>query len=121
MANGHWTFLSNHSHVLVCIARNPDVRVRDIAERVGITERAVQRIIAELEEAGFVSHRRIGRRNRYTIDPDKELRHELEAGVSIRLLLANLVSPQQLQRAISNASDSDPQNPDAAIESYENY
>ena len=94
--HGSWTFLSNHAHVLVCIARNPNSRVRDIAEAVGITERAVQRIIAELEEAGFVSHERHGRRNRYTIDPDREMRHELEAGVSIRALLESVVGRDQL-------------------------
>ena len=86
-----WTFLSNHAHVLVCIARNPDTRVRDIADQVGITERAVQRIISELEEAGFVSHERNGRRNHYKIDPDRGLRHEPESGVSIRALLSSVV------------------------------
>ena len=107
MPIGHWTFLSNHTHVLVCIARNPDARVRDIADRVGITERAIQRIIAELEETGFLSHRRLGRRNRYTIHPDKTLRHELEAGVSIRGLLASIVSAEQLDHATREALDAD--------------
>lgn len=105
MAN--WTFLSNHSHVLVCIARNPDARVRDIAEHAGITERAVQRIIVELEDAGFVSHKRLGRRNHYTIHPDKSLRHELEAGVSIRQLLNQLVTPAQMHRAVHNSDRGD--------------
>ena len=109
MANGHWTFLSNHTHVLVCIARNPDARVRDIAERVGITERAIQRIIADLEETGFLSHRRLGRRNQYTIHPDKTLRHELEAGVSIRGLLASIVNAEQLECATGAALDADRQ------------
>ena len=96
MNQGSWTFLSNHAHVLVCIARNPDSRVRDIADAVGITERAVQRIIAELEEAAFVSHERHGRRNHYAIDLDRELRHELEAGVAIRALLECVVGEDQL-------------------------
>ena len=104
MTSTHWTFLSNHTHVLVCIARNPDARVRDIAGRVGITERAVQRIIAELEESGFLTHRKVGRRNRYTIDPDKQLRHELEAGVSIRGLLTSLVTPEQFDHTIRDES-----------------
>ena len=92
----HWTFLSNHSHVLVCIAREPDVRVRDIAKHVGITQRGVQRIIAELEGAGYLSHERIGRRNVYHIDLERELRHELELGVSLRQLLTGIVDASLL-------------------------
>lgn len=91
MTNKHWTFLSNHTHVMVCIARNPEARVRDIAEAVGITERAVQRIIAELEASDYLSHERLGRRNLYRIDFDRPLRHPLEAGVTLRALLANVV------------------------------
>lgn len=98
---GRWTFLSNHTHVLVCIARNPDARLRDIAAAVGITERAVQRIVAELEEEGYISHERVGRRNRYSINLDGELRHPIEAGVSVRQLLENLVegAPRRPRRA----------------------
>ncbi len=96
MTTSHWTFLSNHSHVLVCIAREPDVRVRDIAERVGLTERGVQRIIAELEEAGYVSHERQGRRNVYRINLTRELRHDLESGVTVRQLLTNIVDAELL-------------------------
>src|SRR5262245_58375751 len=62
-----WTFLSNHGHVLLAIAREPEARVREIAHQVGITERAVLRIIAELEESGYLSHRRNGRRNNYRV------------------------------------------------------
>ena len=62
MVNGpDWTFLSNHGHVLLCIAQEPEIRLRDVAERVGITERAVQRIVADLEEAGYLSRAREGR------------------------------------------------------------
>jgi predicted transcriptional regulator len=65
-----WTFLTNHGHVLVCIATDPGVRGRDIAARVGITERAAQAIIADLVGEGYVTRTRIGRRNHYEIDPD---------------------------------------------------
>lgn len=91
MSTRTWTFLSNHSHVLICIARDADCRVRDIAEQVGITERAVQRILAELETEGVVHHERVGRRNHYNINFDAELRHELEAGVSLRQLLRGVL------------------------------
>jgi DNA-binding MarR family transcriptional regulator len=83
-----WTFLSNHSHVIICLARDAEMRVRDIALAVGITERAVIRIIVELEEAGYIRKERVGRRNRYSIASDKHLRHPLEAHHSIRSILA---------------------------------
>ncbi len=63
-----WAFLTNHAQVLVCIARDPGVRLRDIGERVGITERATHRIVAELAGAGYITRRRDGRRNHYTIN-----------------------------------------------------
>ena len=78
-----WTIFSNHAHVLVCIARNPEERVREIAQKVGITERAVQRIIGDLEKAGVIVRERLGRRNRYTLSLDKPLRHPLEANTTI--------------------------------------
>ena len=87
-----WTFLSNHAHVLLCIARDENARVRDVAQAVGITERAVQRILGELEEAGIVSRERLGRRNHYRIDDAVPLRHPLEehrtVGELLRLLSA---------------------------------
>lgn len=73
-----WTFLTNHSHVLLCIAADPGARGRDIAERVGITERATQSIIADLIEAGYLTRQRIGRRNEYEIRQDLPLRHPIE-------------------------------------------
>ncbi|MGY1735515.1 helix-turn-helix transcriptional regulator [Geodermatophilus sp. SYSU D00684] len=76
-----WTFLSNHGHVLVSLAADPEARVRDVAERVGITERAVQMIVADLEEAGYVVRERVGRRNRYTVALDGRFRHPLEEHV----------------------------------------
>jgi len=84
----NWTFLSNHGHVLICLAQNPEMRLRDIAIAVGITERAVIRIITELEDGGYVSKERIGRRNRYTVKADKPLRHPLEAHHSVKTILS---------------------------------
>lgn len=75
----NWTFLTNHAHVLFCIAKNPDSRLRDIAEVVGITERAVHRIVSELTEEGFVDVKRSGRCNVYVVHPEKYLRHSIEA------------------------------------------
>jgi predicted ArsR family transcriptional regulator len=83
-----WTFLSNHGHVLVSLAVDPDARVRDIADRVGITDRAVQMIVADLEAAGYVERHRVGRRNRYTVVPGGHLRHPLEQHVRVADLLA---------------------------------
>jgi DNA-binding transcriptional ArsR family regulator len=74
-----WTFLTNHSHVLIVLAQDPSLVLREVAIRVGITERAVQRIITDLEEAGFVEREKVGRRNRYRIRNDRPLRHPIEA------------------------------------------
>jgi DNA-binding transcriptional ArsR family regulator len=73
-----WTFLTNHAHVLLCIAADPEARMRDVAARVGITERAVQRIVAELEGAGYLVRERDGRRNRYEVCEHLPLRHPIE-------------------------------------------
>jgi predicted transcriptional regulator len=85
-----WTFLTNHAQVLTCIAEEPDIRGRDIAERVGITERAAQSIISDLVEYGYVTRVREGRRNHYTVNPDGQLRHPLQAGHTIGELLTAL-------------------------------
>ena len=85
--SSNWTFLTNHAHVLVCIAQDPDVLVREVAARVDITERAARRIVAELEAAGYVSHVRVGRRNRYQVNPTRPLRHPLEEHLEIGALL----------------------------------
>jgi len=85
-----WTFLTNHAQVLLCLAETPDVRLRDVAERVGITERATQRILAELIEAGYVKTERIGRRNRYTVDRKHAMRHSAQLGYQIGALLEAL-------------------------------
>jgi DNA-binding MarR family transcriptional regulator len=73
-----WTFLTNHAHVLLCIARDPAIRLRDVAEQVGVTERAVQRIVTELEDAGYLHREKEGRCNRYEVDLDLPLRHPIE-------------------------------------------
>ena len=82
-----WTFLTNHSHVLICIVEDTSARTRDIAVRVGITERAVQRIVTELCDAGYVSKVRQGRRNRYTVHLDRPLRHPVEGHCTVSELL----------------------------------
>lgn len=74
-----WTFLSNHAHVIIALAKNPDLRIRDLADQVGITERAVANIIADLEAARVLSKRRSGRRNIYFINASSPLRHPVEA------------------------------------------
>lgn len=73
--------------MLLCLAEAPDVRLRDVAERVGITERAAQRILAELVEAGYVTSVRVGRRNRYTVDREHAMRHSAQFGYEIGVLL----------------------------------
>ncbi len=85
-----WTFLTNHAQVLLCLDETPDIRLRDVAERVGITERATQRILAELVDAGYVTSERIGRRNRYTVDRQHAMRHSAQFGYEIGALLRAL-------------------------------
>lgn len=82
-----WTFLTHHAHVLICIAVDPAARVRDLAYRVGITERAVQHIVADLIEAGYLKRFRSGRRNHYEVNPDLPLRHPLHKHLRISTLL----------------------------------
>jgi len=82
-----WTFLSNHGHVMVQISQNSELKVKEIAEIVGITERSTQSILADLEEAGYIEVTRSGRRNNYRINRNLKLRHPSEANKSIGLLL----------------------------------
>jgi len=84
----HWTFPTNHAHVLLCVSENPNVRLRDIAEMVGITERAAQRIVTELEEAKYLERVREGRRNSYLLNTAMPLRHPLDNEHRIGDLLA---------------------------------
>ncbi|EFL35775.1 PaaX family transcriptional regulator [Streptomyces viridochromogenes DSM 40736] len=89
-----WTFLTNHARVLAVIADNHSARIRDIAAHCRLTERAVQKIIADLEQDGYLSHTRAGRTNTYRIDPGKVLRHPAEAGLTVASLLSLLVKDE---------------------------
>jgi DNA-binding IclR family transcriptional regulator len=82
-----WTFVTNHTQVLLCLAENSEVRLREVAEAVGITERAAQRIVADLVESGYVVRKRVGRRNQYTVNRDREMRHDAQLGHQIGPLL----------------------------------
>jgi DNA-binding IclR family transcriptional regulator len=84
---GTWAFLTNHAHVLLCIARDPQSRVRDIAAEVGITERAAQRILADLIADGYATRTKTGRRNQYEVNPRRHLRHSLFRNLPIGRLL----------------------------------
>lgn len=86
-ARSRWTFFTNHAHVLFCIARDPEARLREVADRVGITERAAQRIVSELHGDGYLKVKREGRRNRYSLVLDAPLRHNIEQGHTVRDLL----------------------------------
>ncbi|TDE54069.1 ArsR family transcriptional regulator [Nonomuraea mesophila] len=82
-----WTFLTNHARVLLAIAVDPKVRVRDIASTIGITERAAQSIVSDLEEAGYIQRNRVGRRNHYHIQPGVTFRHHTEADMPVQVLI----------------------------------
>jgi hypothetical protein len=90
--DGSWTLLTGHGHVLVEIARNPGVRIRDISAAAGITERTVQAIVADLEAAGYLTRTRTGRRTRYTVNPDSSFRHPAQEGLRIGPFLAVLAA-----------------------------
>lgn len=92
-----WTFLNNHAHTLICLARNPDAVLRDVAQLVGITERAVQLITSDLVECGVLIRERVGRCNTYIINPHYPLRHPLESEHTIEELLSMLLSDKELQ------------------------
>lgn len=91
----HWTFLTNHAQVLLCLVQDSEIRLRDVAERVGITERAAQRILADLIATGYVRSERIGRRNHYAVDRTQAMRHAAQFGQEIGPLL-DLLEPGQL-------------------------
>jgi DNA-binding Lrp family transcriptional regulator len=97
---GDWTFFSNYGHVLVCLARNREARLRDVAANVGITERAVQKIVRDMQDAGILTVTKHGRCNRYRINRRKSLRHPLESHCTVGKLLtliARPVAPEQQQ------------------------
>jgi hypothetical protein len=89
---GSWTLLTGHGHVLVEIARNPQARIRDIAAAAGITKRTAQAIVADLEEAGYITRTRIGRRTRYSVNPDSSFRHPAQEGLQVGPFLAVLAA-----------------------------
>ena len=90
-ASQTWTFLSNHAHVLVCVAKNPDVRLSEVAALVGVRERTVHGIVHELIDAVFISVTKDGPNNVYSVDLDKPLRHPLEADHNIQAIIAPLL------------------------------
>lgn len=90
--NSPWTFLTHHSHVLICIAREGHSTLREVAQCVGITERAVQRIVADLENAGIILRSRVGRTNRYRVNFEQTLRHDLESHKTVGDLMAMVLS-----------------------------
>ena len=85
-----WTFLTNHGHVLLCIAADPEIRMKEVAEKVGITERSAQRIVSDLLAEGYLTLTKVGRRNAYEVHPELPLRHpverENEVGVLLKLI-----------------------------------
>ncbi len=91
---GRWTFFTNHTHVLVLLYSEPGIVLREVAQRVGITERAVQRIVHELEEENFLKRERVGRRNEYQVLVDNKLRHPIESHCSIDDLMSLIVNKQ---------------------------
>ncbi|KGN42432.1 helix-turn-helix transcriptional regulator [Knoellia aerolata] len=107
MKRDGWTFLTNHGHVLVCLAQDPDVLLRDVAVRTGITERSVQQIVCDLERAGIIIRMRVGRRNRYVVRREEPFRHPLEVGVTVGQFV-DLVEDgrQQSRRSARHRTDS---------------
>jgi DNA-binding Lrp family transcriptional regulator len=103
-----WTFLSTHGQVLLAIARRPDVRMREVADELKITERAVQRIVKDLDEAGYLTRARTGRRNRYEVHIDRPMRHALVAHRQVRdlLVLIGVEPPPSVISLHGSAPDS---------------
>jgi predicted transcriptional regulator len=90
-----WDFLTNHAHVLLCVAHDPGIRLRDIAGAVGITERAAHKILSDLVDEGYVTRERNGRRNHHEVKPDLPLRHPLVQEREVGDLLAVLLTPER--------------------------
>lgn len=109
-----WTLFSNHGHVLVCLARDNKARLRSVADDVGITERAVQKIVGELQQAGFITITKHGRCNRYDINTRKALRHTLEARCTVGRLL-QLFSSSEKRAAKMTAEENAPVPEAAAV------
>jgi hypothetical protein len=98
----NWTLFSNHGHVLVCLASDSDARLRDVAADVGITERAVQKIVRDLQTYGMISVTKNGRRNRYRIHNKQNLRHELEAHCTLGDLMKLVAGSKPARREFQN-------------------
>ena len=109
MKDPDWTFLSNYAHVLVCLAKNPEARLRDVAERVGITERSAQRLITHLDEAGILTRVKHGRRNSYYINTNAHLRHPIEEDCTVGELLKLVLSPARVRKLEANKEAFDQQ------------
>jgi DNA-binding transcriptional ArsR family regulator len=92
-SGGNWRLLTGHGHVLVEIARDPGARIRDIATAAGLTERTVQAVVADLEDAGYITRTRTGRRTRYTVNPDSLFRHSAQEGHRVGPFLDLLATP----------------------------
>ena len=101
--SGDWTFLSNHGHVLIALSTAPDARIRDIAEMVGLTERAIHRLLRDMESGGIITRKRRGRRVTYSIDRDRRLRHPIESHRTVGDLVS--IFERQLEAARLPAED----------------
>jgi DNA-binding Lrp family transcriptional regulator len=99
-----WTFLTNHGHVLVCVARDPDSTIREIANRVGITERAVQKIVSDLEASETIARFRVGRRNRYVVRRDATFRHPVESDLRVGEFVGLVATEDREAATASTAS-----------------
>ena len=97
--DSNWTFLTNHSHVILCLAKDDSMRIRDLAVKIGITERAVQRILAELVEAGYIEINKMGRCNVYRLIKTKPLKHPVESHKNISDLI-HLITEQTLAESM---------------------
>jgi MarR family len=112
--DGAWTLLTGHGHVLVEIARSPEARIRDISQVVGLTERTVQAIVADLAAAGYLTRDRAGRRNVYTVNPDMLFRHPAQEGHRVGPFLDLLAASGDLAESAA-LSSSQPEEPAAAF------
>ena len=103
--NGQWTFLTNHAHVLLSIANDPELRLRDIAEVVGITERAAQRIVGSLVADGYLVRARVGRRSHYEVKADVPLRHKVESHHTVAELVNLLSEVESVEPTLRSSSN----------------
>lgn len=105
----NWTLFSNHGHVLFCLTRDSEARLRDVATDVGITERAVQKIVRDLQDADMVSVKKIGRRNSYRIHKNTSLRHDLESACTLKDLI-KVINKNARSRSLMTADAGGPEN-----------